>query len=62
MDMSWQAGSDEAELLRLVDEAGASPPEWVLVAGRAAYDWLSIDLELQVLLEGTAGPDRSRPA
>ena len=61
MDSSWQSSLDESELLRLVAEGVAFPPEWVLAAGQAAYDWLSVDADLLALLTQADQPDRPRP-
>ena len=64
MDSDRPSFDDDTELLELVTAAvavaAADTPAWVAAAGRAAFTWLSVDVELEILLAGAGRPDVSQ--
>jgi hypothetical protein len=60
MEMDWHAAfQEEAELLRLVGDAVAETPAFVMESGRGVYTWHSVDAELDSLLRSNVDGHRS---
>lgn len=58
MDNGCPLSADDAALLEIV--SAADPPAWVAAAGRAAYTWLSVDTDLEILLADAAQSEMPR--